>query len=92
MEHQTECQLSEEPFNQCCCVCAHHLADYYHCHDTVLRNRLAKHYGSDKCICDIQRGWICVVRLDDLRAHSEWPEHSCGCEMFSDTRKKEADK
>jgi hypothetical protein len=37
------------------------------------------------CICRIQKGWICAGFLATAggdRVHSDWPEHSIGCEMF----------
>jgi len=74
-------------FKQCCCQCAYHWEDHFHCRDTfydgrMVRKVLETHYETDKCICGIQRGWICANPGMYPRAHSNWPEHSIGCECF----------
>lgn len=68
------CQLNAEPFFQCCCNCKMRLTDYKHC---------SIHGRKDgKCVCSEVRGYICVGFIDEGMAHSEWPEHSCGCELY----------
>lgn len=77
-----ECQLDKEPFFQCCCVCKHHIEDFYQC--TIqpgLRASIEKETGKATCICGIHKGWVCIAPIFH-HAHSDWPEHSCGCEMF----------
>ena len=61
---------------QCCCVCAHHIPDHYHC------TTEPKPYVPDdvKCVCSIQKGWICMPPGFG-RAHSHWTEHGM-CEMW----------
>ena len=73
---------------QCCCQCAYHWEDYFHCHDVFsdgssVRDVLGEHYGDRKCICGIRRGWICAAPEFYPHAHSSWPEHSVGCECFA---------
>lgn len=72
----SECWM-ESKHHQCCCQCRHHIPDFYHCTiDTKLREEM------EKCVCGIQKGWICIPPEFDGRAYSEWPEHSIGCEMY----------
>lgn len=77
------CQLKEAPFYQCCCNCRHHLKDNFHC---TIHTELRKSSG-DNCVCSFRKGWICVGMVfedpENGRAHSEWPEHSVGCEMYA---------
>lgn len=84
---ENKCYMDSEA-KQCCCQCAYHLADNFHCHDTFpdgrsVRDVLQKHFETNRCICGIQRGWICVNPVMLPVAHSNWPEHSPGCEWFS---------
>ncbi len=83
-----KCQIKEPPFYQCCCNCKSHVEDFCHC--TIDRGLRKKKVG---CICSIHKGWICVgfVYMDDGHgpAHSGWPEHSCGCELY-DAKEKAA--
>jgi hypothetical protein len=78
----SECQLDKEPFKQCCCKCRFHLADHYHC---SFDKPHLKAIGIDTegCICKHVRGWICAPPEFQGRAHSNWPEHDVGCEMFT---------
>ena len=69
------CQLEVEPFKQCCCNCKHHVRDYHHCTTAAPLMR-----GAKGCVCNDPKGWICT---GTDRAHSGWPEHSIGCEMYS---------
>ena len=79
-----ECQLTVEPFFQCCCQCKYRIVDHYRHTPENHRNVL----------CFKPKGWICCPPLDlngngDGGAISDWEEHSCGCEMFNDKRRKE---
>lgn len=67
------------PFRQCCCNCKHHLQDFHHC--TTAWDMRESHGG---CVCSVPKGWICY---GTGRAHSGWPEHSIGCEMYSPVKK-----
>ncbi|MBE3085042.1 MAG: hypothetical protein IMZ64_02355 [Bacteroidetes bacterium] len=68
------CYLSS--WGQCCCKCAYHFPDFYHC-------GVSKPKDSSGCVCSILKGWICACPIDDnVRVHSEWPEHSLGCELY----------
>lgn len=74
----TRCQLATEPFYQCCCNCTSRLTDYKHC---SIHGRV-----SGKCVCSEVKGYVCAGFAFDEgegRVHSEWPEHSCGCELYS---------
>jgi hypothetical protein len=73
-----ECRLGKEPWpDQCCCVCKYQLVDHWY-----RRNMPEELKTEGKCGCEVIRGWICAVRLDVPHAHSGWPHHSIGCEMF----------
>jgi len=79
---ETKCWLETE-HKQCCCVCRHHYADHYHC--AVHQELRGTSLPMEGCICRIQKGWICAGFLATAggdRVHSDWPEHSIGCEMF----------
>jgi hypothetical protein len=78
-----ECQLTVEPFFQCCCQCKYRIVDHY-------KHTAENH---EKGLCFKPKGWICCPPYDsgvhsDGGAISDWEEHSCGCEMFNDRRKK----
>lgn len=80
-----DCQLNSGPFFQCCCNCQHHLPDYYHC--TIHKDMRKSAKG---CVCSIQKGWVCAGFLTQPgcnSVHSEWPEHSVGCEMYKPINK-----
>lgn len=77
-----KCQLTEPPFHQCCCVCKYHVADHHHCSTSI---ELRTEKGS--CVCGERKGWVCLGFADHGRVHSNWPEHSVGCELWTDTRK-----
>jgi hypothetical protein len=80
-----KCMLAEGPFYQCCCNCRNHWQDFHHCtiHTTLRAER-------EQCVCGVPKGWVCIGfrAKGDPRApiHSEWPEHSVGCEMYSAIR------
>lgn len=80
---ESGCYLNSEPFKQCCCNCASHLEDCYHC---TVNPEIREGTKSD-CICSIRKGWICAGFADGGRAHSGWPEHAVGCEMYTPKRK-----
>jgi hypothetical protein len=63
---------------QCCCNCGNHYEDFYHCITEP------KPTDDDKCVCNIHKGWICLMQFEDEErphAHSNWPEHGF-CEMW----------
>ena len=72
------CEIKNAPVVQCCCTCIHQIEDFFHCaHDKKTVSAL-----KDSCICSIRRGWICNnPELPGM--HSNWPEHSCGCEIHT---------
>lgn len=71
------CWLKTE-INQCCCNCEYRLPVMHHC--TTSSPSVRKDNGG--CCCDKQKGWACVP--PGLGAvHDEWPEHSCGCELYT---------
>jgi len=71
------CQLKVKPFMQCCCKCQHLLKD-------------TSHPTTDGKPISHQRGWICAGFAYEGLAHSGWTEHSCGCEMYNEKKKKTA--
>lgn len=61
----------------CCCNCANHLEDFYHC------TTEPKPEGVKGCVCSTHKGWICRCQFEDseeVRYHSGWSEHGM-CEM-----------
>jgi hypothetical protein len=82
------CGLNDPKWRQCCCNCGFHLPDYYHCSvpmDPGLKNFIRTAKNVD-CICGVLKGRICKDPLSELdgrvRYHSDWPEHSVGCELY----------
>ncbi len=80
-----ECWLKKKgplKHRQCCCVCKWHIEDFYQCcRQPKMRNSIERKTGKPFCICGIHKGWICLAPELE-RAHSDWPEHSIGCEMW----------
>lgn len=70
----TECQINAAPFFQCCCNCTLRLTDYKHC--TI------HPHAKGTCVCSEVKGYICAAGGDEGIFHSEWPEHSRGCELY----------
>lgn len=61
----------------CCCNCANHLEDFYHC------TTEPKPEGANGCVCSTHKGWICRSQFEDseeVKYHSGWSEHGM-CEM-----------
>ena len=75
------CQMNVEPFFQCCCKCVYHLSVNYHC---TTSPQMRHDVGG--CCCSVQKGWACVAP-DFNRVFDSWPEHSCGCELFTPKNK-----
>jgi len=75
---EVPCQLGVGPFFQCCCNCKLRLTDYKHC---TIHGR-----GADGCCCHEVKGYVCIAFASEGIVHSEWPEHSCGCELYSPRR------
>lgn len=72
------CTKDDPKVRQCCCQCRYRLTDYHHCSTSSV---LRKQHGA--CVCDKIRGYSCQPPEFDGRAYSQWPEHSVGCEMFT---------
>lgn len=83
-EAENTCQLNVEPFFQCCCTCIYHKPVHHHC--CTSPGMREKHGG---CCCGVQKGWACVAP-EFGRVYDNWPEHSCGCEMHTERKAKEA--
>lgn len=70
---------------ECCCNCANHYEDFYHC----TSNPKPEGYDKDnhECICNVHKGWICLISLEGERpnAHSGWSEHGM-CELWTPKR------
>ena len=66
-------------FNQCCCTCESQIEDHSHPHI------------DGKSVLNV-RGWICLSPGEDsgskFYAHSQWPEHSMGCECYKFSERK----
>ena len=90
-EHQSAivfCNLGEKSMGyQCCCKCKFHAPIHHHCStDIWLRKKLGD------CVCKYIKGWACTVVYETTepkehgynRIHDRWPEHACGCEMFTE--------
>ncbi len=72
-----DCQLDIGPFFQCCCTCQNHWPVMHHC--TTSPELREKKEG---CCCNVQKGWACV-EPEMGRVYDNWPEHSCGCELYA---------
>lgn len=72
------CTKDDPDVRQCCCQCRYRLTDYHHCSTSPTLRRQTTH-----CVCGVMRGYICQPSGFDGKAHSHWPEHSVGCEMFT---------
>ncbi|HEY5588398.1 MAG TPA: hypothetical protein VIK86_05515 [Candidatus Paceibacterota bacterium] len=61
----------------CCCNCANHYEDFYHCTTTEKSDIIG-----DGCVCSVHKGWICIPPLGESKkiAHSNCGEHGM-CEM-----------
>jgi hypothetical protein len=70
----THCQLNAEPFSQCCCNCTLRVTDHKHC---SIHGR-----SQAGCVCHEVKGFVCLGLAYEGRVHSEWAEHSCGCELY----------
>ena len=85
------CEIKNAPVVQCCCTCIYHIEDFYHC----CRGKSKVSSTTGPCICSLRKGWICMPPGNEGRVHSNWPEHSCGCEIHtrvaSDEKTKECD-
>ena len=66
----SDCALSA--WKQCCCTCVFHIRDHYVCTPE----------NHAKGICYSPKGWICVPP-EGGPAISDWPQHSCGCELHT---------
>jgi len=77
---ETKCYMNDPDLKQCCCTCRYHRPLHLHCGAVVdSGNR-----GKEKCICDIQIGWVCALPDQyTSRVSYNWPEHSAGCEMWN---------
>jgi len=71
------CTLQDPDMMQCCCNCAHLRAVHYHCCTTP------KPDGVTGCVCGVQKGWACHNPEMDGRIYDNWPQHSCGCELYT---------
>jgi len=91
--HEETCQMEAEPFKQCCCNCENHLPTHEHCTtNPTMRQEAMKKAGGPACICSIRNGWACVLpKMEDVErvAYTNWPEHSCGCELYTIRKKKD---
>ena len=79
-EHETKCFMNDPKVRQCCCTCRYHRPLNLGCGMVVdPGNR-----GEQKCICDIQIGWVCAMPQEFTnRVVFNWPAHSVGCEMWN---------
>lgn len=84
IEHKNDCQMTVEPFYQCCCNCNFHFPVNFHC-CTEPKPDKSLHPDS-KCCCSVQKGWACFPQ-DSKEIYDNWPEHSCGCEMYTPKNK-----
>lgn len=71
---------------QCCCDCVYHLEDTFHC----AQHPKLRETSGGKCICSFHKGWVCIGFWREGKAHSEWPEHSIGCEMYTKREEEKA--
>jgi hypothetical protein len=91
--NEEACQKEVEPFKQCCCGCENHLPTHEHCTtNPAMRQEAMKKAGGPACICGVQNGWACVPPMPEGEkrvVYTNWPEHSCGCELHTPRKKKD---
>ena len=75
---EVKCQLGVPPMHQCCCQCVYLRGTYEHC---TTNPHLRDEMGT--CVCGVQTGWACTNPEMDGRIYPNWPEHSCGCELYT---------
>lgn len=74
------CQLGVAPFYQCCCTCKYRVKAvkrypwWLRRVFSVLRLPRLPLWRND--------GWVCVA-YDLSHVETNWPEHSCGCELHT---------
>jgi len=73
MAEEKKCGMDDPELKQCCCKCARHLAVHHHCCTSP------KPEGVTGCVC--HKGWACIMPEEGV-IYDNWPEHSCGCELF----------
>lgn len=80
-KHHPDCQLGVPPFYQCCCTCkfrvpSHRRWPYWlvKTFDILHLPRLSLWMPGKK--------WACVA-YDLSHVETNWPEHSCGCELHT---------
>lgn len=66
---------------ECCCNCKNHYKDMHHCNTEP--KPLDYDKNNHKCVCSIQKGWICLISFEGERPHaySGWGEHGY-CEFY----------
>ena len=78
------CTLKDPELMQCCCNCVHLRAVHYHCctepKPTDAQKSAAGIEGC--CVCGVQKGWACAMPEHE-RIYDNWPQHSCGCELYT---------
>lgn len=70
-----EC-CKDEFKGKCCCSCAHHIKDFYHCSTGSIK------MIGESCLCNQPKGYVCALRLSEGIVYSGWTEHGL-CEMWS---------
>ena len=74
-EAAIQCWKTQAPFFQCCCQCVFRVKDFSH---PTSDGKPASRFKSYVCI-----GLLIEDRFHvESGVHSEWPEHSCTCEMY----------
>ena len=75
MERIVRCFLDDPDMPQCCCNCSLHVE--------ICKPWTNCGNPPGGCDCGTRKEWGCAAFLPEGKIIGDWPEHSCGCEMYS---------
>jgi hypothetical protein len=81
MPPNVRCFLDDPEMPQCCCNCVHHISIRKPWVECGKR-------GTGDCDCGTHKEWGCAGFISEGKVIGNWPEHSCGCEMYSPNESK----
>jgi len=74
-ERLVRCFLDDPDMPQCCCNCSLHIE--------ICKPWTNCGNPPGGCDCGTRKEWGCAAFLPEGKIIGDWPEHSCGCEMYS---------
>lgn len=75
VERIVRCFMDDPDMPQCCCNCSLHVA--------ICKPWTNCGNPPGGCDCGTRKEWGCAAFLLEGKIIGDWPEHSCGCEMYS---------